>query len=253
LGTGCVGTATSGPRSFSIGAPAGGDMVGSARSFPNFVLPWRGIAQGENAAGSYIRGWETFATYQFNLGSTYVATPRILGMDQAIILFEVAATWVPDMPDQCELSLEGPGTFTHASRGADGTGSPGFAGRLCDAPNSDLVDGADGLRFNPTQQVEGYPTRLSWGWRAVLNPRWESILPGISAQSFIIFSDDVRGTSPEPAGNFLEGRQSLVMNNELRFGSHWSLNLGYIMFRGGEPFNLLSDRDHGSLWVRYNF
>ncbi|MGB1580832.1 MAG: DUF1302 family protein, partial [Nevskiales bacterium] len=100
-----------------LAAPIGGDFTGSARSFPSFVHAYRGGTHEEMAPNAYIQGWETFESYQFNLGSTYIYKPppgiaKLLGgMDQAIILFELGAQWVPDMPDVCELPLEAPGTF----------------------------------------------------------------------------------------------------------------------------------------------
>lgn len=249
---GCAGTATSGPGTFSLGAPIGGDAPGSARAFPSFVMPYRGVASGETPPNSYIRGWERFAAWQFNLGATYVAKPAL--MDQLLVLAEVAATWVPDMPDPCTLPLEGPGTFLHPSRGADGTGSPGFAGRACDPPGLiPPVDGPDGLRFNPSQQVEGFPTPFSWGYRLVLLPRWESILPGISIQGLLIWSHDIAGIAPGPGENFLEGRHSLTSNFELRYKDRWGFNLGYASFGGAGGRNLLRDRDQLSAYVRYSF
>ncbi len=249
---GCAGTPTSGPGSFSLGAPIGGDAPGSARAFPNFVMPYRGTASGETPPNSHIRGWERFAAWQFNLGSTYVAQPP--GMDQLLILTELAATWVPDLPDPCELPLEGPGTYLHPSRGADGTGSPGYAGRACDPPGLiPPVDGPDGLRFNPSQQVDGFPTPFSWGYRLVLLPRWESVLPGVSVQGLVIWSHDIAGIAPGPGENFVAGRHSLTANFELRYKNRWGFNLGYLGFGGAGGRNLLRDRDQLSAFVRYSF
>lgn len=253
LGSGCTGSVTSGPDTFSIGAPIGGDAPGSGRAFPSFVNAYRGIAQGETPPNSYIRGWESFAAYQFNLGGTVVGNPPL--MDQLAFFFELAATWVPDMPDQCELSLEAPGTFNHASRGVDGTGSPGYGGRACDpgGANFAYVDGPDGLRFNATQQVGGFPDDFSWGYRLIFIPRWESVLPGISVQSIIMFMDDVKGTAPGPGENFVEGRQTLVANVETRYRDNWSFTLGYTLFRGPTPYVQLADRDYASVAIKYSF
>ncbi len=255
--TPCVGTATSGPNTFSLTAPIGGDYTGSARSFPSYTVAYRGLTHEEIAPNSYIQGWEEFESYQFNIGGTYVAKPNFLALDQTIILFEVGAQYVPDLTGPCELPLEGPGTVTHAGPGADGTGTPQGGGRTCVPRGSSTTnvnaDGSDGLRFNPTQQLEGFPTELSWGYRLIFIPRWESILPGISVQPIIIFADDVRGTSPGPAESFLEGRQNIITDVEIRWKEHWQFHLGYVIFRGAEPFNQLSDRDFASAYVRYSF
>ena len=217
----------------------------------------------EMAPNAYIRGWEIFESYQFNIGGTYVYKPpgpvaKLLGgMDQMLFFFEIGAQHVPDLTGPCELPLEAPGTFTHAGPGADGTGTPEGGGRTCTPAGSSTVnrnaDGSDGLRFNPTQQAEGFPDRTSWGYRLIFIPRWESVLPGVGIQPIIIFGDDVKGTSPGPAESFLEGRQTIIANFEIRYKEHWSVTPGYTWFRGGEPFNQLSDRDYASIFLRYSF
>ena len=259
-----VGTLTSGQGTHTLAAPIGGDFTGAARSFPSYVLAYRGGTHEEVAPNAYIRGWENFESYQFNLGSTYIYKPppgiaKLLGgMDQAILLFELGAQWVPDMPDVCELPLEAPGTFTHPGPGADGTGTPEGGGRQCLPGGGATIaernaDGSDGLRFNPTQQLDGYPDELSWGYRAVFLLRWESIVPGISLEPLIIFGDDVRGTSPGPGESFLEGRQIISIDANVRYYENWQFHLGYTWFRGAEPFNQLSDRDYAQAYVRYLF
>ncbi|MGH6629108.1 MAG: DUF1302 family protein, partial [Burkholderiales bacterium] len=255
--TPCVGTLTSGPGTFTLAAPVGGDYTGSARSFPSYTVAYRGLTHEEIAPNSYIQGWEEFESYQFNLGGTYVGKPNFLGLDQAIIFFEVGAQYVPDITGPCELPLDGPGTFTHAGPGADGTGTPQGGGRTCVPRGSSTTnvnaDGSDGLRFNPTQQLEGFPTDLSYGYRIVLIPRWESILPGISVQPIIIFGDDIKGTSPGPGESFLEGRQVIASDIEVRYQENWAFHVGYTWFRGAEPFNQLGDRDYASAYVKYSF
>ncbi len=258
-----VGTTTSGTGTHTLAAPIGGDYTGAARSFPSYVLSYRGLQHEEIAPNAYIRGWEKFESYQFNLGSTYIYKPppsiakMLGGMDQAIMLFELGAQYVPDLPGPCELPMEAPGTFTHAGPGVDGTGTPEGGGRVCFPKGSNVdqrnADGSDGLRFNPTQQLEGFPDKLSWGYRAVFLLRWESIMPGISVQPLIIIGDDVRGTSPGPGESFLEGRQFISWDNEIRWGENWQLHLGYTWFRGAEPFNQLSDRDYATAWIKYLF
>ncbi len=259
----CIGTTTSGPNTFTLAAPLGGDYTGSARAFPSYLVAYRGMQHEEMAPNAYIRGWEIFESYQFNIGGTYVYKPpgpvaKLLGgMDQMLFFFEIGAQHVPDLTGPCELPLEAPGTFTHAGPGADGTGTPEGGGRTCTPAGSSTVnrnaDGSDGLRFNPTQQAEGFPDRTSWGYRLIFIPRWESVLPGVGIQPIIIFGDDVKGTSPGPAESFLEGRQTIIANFEIRYKEHWSVTPGYTWFRGGEPFNQLSDRDYASIFLRYSF
>jgi len=243
-----------------------GHIPGSARSFPSFIIPYRGGTLGENPAcpnipsamytqsmPCYIRGWEYFSTLQYNLGGTYIlgASDNPFGADQLIMVGEVGATHVPNLPSWDQLQIEGPGTSTHASAGADGTGADGSR-RAC-STNPSCTVGADGLRFNPTQQQGGWATSFSWGYRAIFIFKYESVLPGISLQPRLIFMHDVKGVAPGPAENFVSGRKNILVDMETRYKEALSFTIGYGWWTGGGVGNLYSDRDFAQVFVKYQF
>jgi hypothetical protein len=242
-----------------------GHATGSARSFPSFVIPYRGGVVGENAPTDfnrpfdrnnpgYIRGFERMSVFQFDLGTTRVigATDNFIGADQVILLGEAGAVWIPDLPSLDQLQIEGPGANLHASAGADGTGAD--RSRQACSSNPSCSFGPDGLRFNPHQQDrKAYVTKVSAGYRAIAIIRYESVLPGISIQPLMIWSHDVYGTSPGPGENFVEGRKSLDTTIETRYKSAFSFNLGYQWFFGGGVRNLLADRDNLRVFMKYQF
>ncbi|HSW11420.1 MAG TPA: DUF1302 family protein [Solimonas sp.] len=231
-----------------------GHMVGSGRAFPSFIVPYRGGVVGTNPGSSYIRGWENFDSYQFNFGGTYVAgaTQNPIGADQVIMLFETGATWVPDLPAYDVLQLEAPGTYTHASAGADGSGSD--RSRQACSSNEACSYGVDGLRFNPHQQdPAGFPDKLSWGYVVITQISYESVLPGISVRPFIIWKHDVDGTAPGLVGNFVEGRKTTNLLVETRYKSAFSVSLGYTWFTGGDSYNLNRDRDFAQAFFKFQF
>ena len=231
-----------------------GHMVGSGRSFPSFVVPYRGGIVGTNPANSYIRGWENFDSFQFNLGGTYVAgaTENPFGADQVIVLFETGATWVPDLPPLDELQLEAPGTYLHASAGADGSGAD--RSRQACSTNEACSYGVDGLRFNPRQQdLGGFPDKLSYGYVLITQVSYESVLPGISVRPFITWKHDVKGTAPGLVGNFVEGRKQASLLVETRYKAAFSVSLGYTWFTGGGPYNLYADRDYAQAYFKVQF
>ena len=244
-----------------------GHIPGSARSFPNFVIPYRGGSIGNNPATDlskplnssnpgYIRGYEYFQTLQYNLGATFVSgasdfPASALGADQIITVAELGATHVPNLPNWDQLQIEGPGTYTSATAGADGSGADGSR-RAC-STNPSCTVGPDGLRFNPTQQVDGFATRFSWGYRIINIIKYESILPGISVQPTLTFAHDVQGTAPGPAENFVEGRKTLIALVETRYKSSLALALGYTWFMGGGAHNLYRDRDYSQAYIKYQF
>lgn len=242
-----------------------GGLDGSARSFPSFVIPYRGGTLGENPPSDlsrpfdsqnpgYIRGYERFSAYQFNLGTTRVlaATENPIGADQIIVIGELGATWVPDLPATDQLQIQGPATFTHASAGADGSGADGS--RQACSTNPSCSIGPDGARFNPHQQdARDFVTPFSWGYRIISFIKYQSVLPNISIQPFILWAHDLGGIAPGPAENFIRGRKSATLQIETRYRDSLSFTLGYGWFWGGGNNNLMADRDFASAYVKYQF
>jgi hypothetical protein len=245
-----------------------GAGVGSARAFPSFVAAYRGFAVGENPNTDpnlpynrknpgYIRGYEEMEVYQFGFGATQVlgATDRlnVIGADQILNLLEVGAIWVPGMPALDVLQFDAPGTMTHASAGADGSGAD--RSRQACSLNPTCTFGVDGLRFNPTQaDLDLYPDKFSWGYRIISLVRYESVLPGISFQPMIIWQHDVNGTAPAPLDvNFVQGRKTATINFEIRYKSALSLTPGYTWFSGAGLANNLKDRDYLQIFAKYQF
>jgi hypothetical protein len=259
---------------FDLGIGAG---VGSARAFPSFIGAYRGVAAGETPPNSYIRGWEEFDVWQLNLGGTYVqgATDNVIGADQVIWLFEVGAQLVPDLPDTDVLQVESPGTFYHASAGADGSGTGNYRQDCAHTPDChySYVDGdgtgfgrentanglpagtyGDGLRFNPHQEdADGFADEFSAGYVIISLIRYESVAPGISLAPFVLFQHDVVGTSTDVAGQFVESRKDIAFAMEVRYKESMSLTPGYYWSTGGGKYNLQRDRDQAFLFLKYLF
>lgn len=232
-----------------------GAAPGSARSFPNFIIPYRGGTVGENAPNSYIQGWIPGKVAQYNIGATRVlgASENWIAADQIILLYELAATHVLNMPDFDQLQIEGPYTATtHASAGANGSGGDGS--RLACSTNPACSVGADGLRFNPFQAPrKAFADAFSWGYRIVGIIRYESVLPSISISPLFIWQQDIQGNSPGPAGNFVEGRKTLNLILETRYEKSLSFNIAYNAYFGGGSNNLYRDRDNLGFFFKYQF
>ena len=260
-----------------------GAAPGAQRSFPNFIIPYRGGTVGENApcypqAGSaddakygfsgfshpyyaydknspcYIQGYQRMQDYEFNLGATrvYGATDNPIGADQVILVYEWGGEYVPYLPPYDRLVLQGPNSSSGPTAGADGSGADLSRTGCSNIP--DCSYGPDGLRFNPHQQDHaGYPRPFSWGYRIVGLLDYEQILPNITLKPFLLYSQDVGGISPGPAGNFIKGRKSLNSVYEFRYKQSLSLSLGYTWFWGGGIYNTLSDRDYAQAFIKYQF
>ncbi len=254
-----------------------GHADGSARSFPNYIIPYRGGLIGENSPTDftkplnrknpgYIQGYERIKTAQFDLGATQVfgasdMLPSIIAADQILLLYEVGANWA-DLPskDKLQITSDG-GTYTSATAGADGSGADGSqqacAGNThycVSKTNSPGNDGVDGLRFNPHQAPLGdFANQFAWGYNMVALIRYESVLPGISIESQITVKHDVNGNAPGPGENFLGGRKVFDVLVTTRYKSAFSIGLGYNWITGGGAKNLLMDRDAARAIMKYQF
>lgn len=234
-----------------------GHLPGSGRSFPNFIIPYRGGVIGLNPANSYIRGWEEFQTLSLDFGATYVEgntdfTARLLGADQVIWLPEIGFRYIHDLPSLDRLALAVPGTYTSPTAGADGSGADGS--RQACSTNQACQVGPDGLRFSPHQApLDLYPTAWSGGLGLVWLIRWENVLPGISINPQFIFKYDVFGHAPGYLANYVENRALWDSAIEIRYRDSMSVNVGYQMWTGGGDANLFQDRDTIKVYAKYSF
>ncbi|MDB5985464.1 MAG: hypothetical protein JWR16_517 [Nevskia sp.] len=242
-----------------------GHVPGSARSFPNFIIPYRGGVVGQNPATDlskplnqknpgYVQGYERFQMIQLDLGLTRVlgASDNPFGADQIIVLGEVGFDFIPDLPKLDVLQIEGPSTPLSATAGADGSGADGSRQACSNIPDCSI--GPDGLRFNPHQQDRtGYVDSFSWGYRIIALASYENVLRNVGLHPTVVLKQDIQGTSPGPGFEFVAGRKEADVLLETRYKSSLSFNLGYTWYWGGGVENLLSDRDFAQAFVKYQF
>jgi len=94
---------------------------------------------------------------------------------------------------------------------------------------------------------------FSWGYRLISILKYDSVLPNISIQPTVLWSQDIQGTSPGPAFNFVAGRKEADVLIETRYRSAFSFGLGYNWYWGGGAANVLSDRDYSQAFIKYQF
>ena len=69
----------------------------------------------------------------------------------------------------------------------------------------------------------------------------------------IQFAHDVNGTTPQPVGNFLDGRKSVTLGVDLTYQNAWGVTIRYTDYSGGGRYNLIGDRDFVSVTMKYSF
>jgi hypothetical protein len=191
---------------------------------------------------SIIRGYERQKVGQLSLTGIRVlsGTANPFGADQILLLVEGGFTHVIDMPGLDELQFDGGGAnATHASPGADGTGSGGVP---------------DSRRIVPTQQTEGFADDFAWGYRILSRFEYNEVLPWIPVfRPLFAYFHDVKGVAVSPMQNFVEGRRQFVVGGGFEFSQRLSAQVLYQGFAGGRDLNKLSDRDFLSFHFAYAF
>jgi len=188
---------------------------------------------GQSQLGSFgfdeeISGFRRKDVVQGQLTATQLVGPK-LGADQWVAVGEIGGTYVLDMESKDELRYEGPGTFT--------SGNPLFTQ----------------LGFQPATTTDGFADDFSWGYRLMMRAEYLGALGPVNLTPQIAFAHDVDGTTPQPLGNFVEGRKAVTLSLAASYLNSLQGELSYTNFFGGGAFNLINDRDFVSISVSYFF
>ncbi|TXH06431.1 MAG: DUF1302 domain-containing protein [Nevskiaceae bacterium] len=223
------GLALQGEYSFKDGQPIQIDdveLLFAGVGVPNQVT---GPVPGAAIGNKYIRGWRRKGVSQADVGLTKIFGPSdLFKWDQVIGLFEAGYMHVHGMEPQRVLRYDGPGTFL-----------PG--------------DAATAATLGLPQQHGGYATPNSWGYNVVARFSYNNVLDLFTLEPTVRFTHDVKGISPTPVSNFVEGRKQIDLTLGFRFHNDISTEVGYTTYFGGGKQNLLADRDYVDLVVKYAF
>lgn len=235
---------------------AGVTIPGRQSAFPTFLTRYRGYNCTSDAdciqPDQYIAGFERLKVGQANLTVLrLIGGDNPLGASQMTLLLEMGMQRVFDMPALGQLQLEGVGSDTHISDGADGTtgiNPPGVAGN-----SGGNQHRTDTLMQNPTanKDYKAYGTSESYGFRFINLNRWEDAFYGINLETLAIVRDDVKGTSPGVGTNFEEGRKQYNFGLRGDYLSKWNGEIRYTWYMGKHDGQ--RDRDNIFATIGYQF
>ena len=201
------------------------------------LAPVRGLGAllaANNQLGAYgfdedIQGYRRFDTTQVQMTGTKVFS-RVLGADQLVVVAEAGWSTVHDLPNQSELRLEGPGTYTSAN--------PIFTQ----------------ARVQPaTESASAFPTSSAWGYVLAGRLDYNNAFGPVNFVPRFSYAQDVSGISPGPGGSFLEGRQALTVGLGFNYQISWEWDFSYTSFFGASRYNLINDRDFFAANLKYSF
>jgi hypothetical protein len=93
----------------------------------------------------------------------------------------------------------------------------------------------------------------SWGYSITGLLSYDGILGGVNLEPFFVFTHDVSGVTPGPAGAFLEDQKSISAGVSLNWTNTITANLTYVSFFDGKPLNAGIDRDFLTFNIRYYY
>lgn len=187
---------------------------------------------GNFAPGEEIRGWNRHEVSQLQFTFTRLFGPNNpFGANEFVVVGEIGAQKVWDLPDKDVLRYNGPGTDTG--------GGPDFL---------------TGDFRNPQTQVDGFADDFSMGYRILTRLDYNSAFgSAFTLSPRLGFNHDVEGTSPGPGGNFVEDRKSVTIGLSANYLQKWVADVSYTAFFDAGQFNLLKDRDFVSASLQYSF
>ena len=217
-----------------LGAP----VTPAGTCVPVSATPITGCNQlGSFGLGQTIRGWELKNTWQGQFTATQTFA-NVLKASQAVVLFEAAVDYVPGLEDKYSggpvgrgLRYDGPGTNL--------SGNPQLGG-YPEYPN--LVE--PGYAF---------PDKLSWGYVIAARLEYNNVIASWNLLPHATWQHDVKGVSPGPGGNFIEGRHAITVGLGANLRAKWDFDVSYTQFGGAGQYNLLNDRDFVAASIKYSF
>jgi len=178
--------------------------------------------------GQRIQGWDEYNVSQMQVTATKAFAPNF-GANQWVLVAEVGANYVHNMPNSADLRLDGPGTTVGFN--------PAFSGQ-------------GGM---PYALDTGYATKFSWGYRTAVRFDYLNAVSGVNLFPSISWQHDVNGITPGPISNFLEGRKALSFGLRAILMERWTADLNYSTFFGAGVRNQINDRDFVSVSLKYSF
>jgi len=176
-----------------------------------------------------IRGFVRRPVTQVQITAARVFGPT-LGADRATLLGEFGVTHVHRMPEKSRLRLDGPATYASGNESQTATG------------------------LQPVTETAGhFADATSYGYRVVARLDFLGVAGGLNLSPRVQYQHDVKGVSPGPGGNFLQGRKAITLGLEATYLHDWRFDIAYTGFFGAGAHNLLRDRDFVAASIHHSF
>ncbi len=193
-----------------------------------------------------VPGWDVYDTYQVQFTATQTFT-NVLKAAQMVIVAEAGLTHVEDMPDKLTggpngrgLRFNGPATNV--------SGNYELRGRHCPT-----LPAAQCLALDLIEPQHRFADATSYGYRIAGRLDYPGLMGPWNVLPRFSWQHDVKGTTPGPGGNFVEGRYGLTLGVAANLQAKWEIDMSWTKYGGAGRWNDINDRDYVAATLKFSF
>ena len=93
----------------------------------------------------------------------------------------------------------------------------------------------------------------SYGYRIAGRLEYPGLVGAWNVVPRFIWAHDVKGTTPGPGGNFLEGRYGLTLGASANLQAKWEVDMSWTKFGGAGRWDDVNDRDYVAATLKFSF
>ena len=91
----------------------------------------------------------------------------------------------------------------------------------------------------------------SYGYRIATRLDYNNLIGSANVFPYLQWQQDLKGNSPQPVGQFVEGRTALTVGVRVSYLASWEGNVSYTQYAGGK--SEIRDRDFATATIKYSF
>ena len=103
------------------------------------------------------------------------------------------------------------------------------------------------------EPINRFADPFSWGYRLATRMDYPGLLGPWNISPRLSWQHDVKGTTPGPGGNFIQGRHALTLGVNANLQNRWELDVSYTTYGGAGQYNELIDRDFAAATIKFSF
>ena len=195
---------------------------------------------------SVVQGWDLYDTYQVQFTATKTFA-NVLKAAQMVVVAEAGLTHIEDMPDKLTggpndrgLRFNGPATNV--------SGNYELRGRHCPT-----LPAAQCLALDLVEPQNRFADATSYGYRIAGRLEYPGLMGPWNVLPRFNWQHDLKGTTPGPGGNFVEGRYGLTLGVAANLMAKWEIDMSWTKFGGAGRWNDLNDRDFVAATLKFSF